>query len=151
MPAAIAGVLSTHRRRLFGRYSTPSETLMRCAKVVDTPHQIHRTLKRLELACQAPSPTYQNRKACAKCPIKPFDVAHMCSRGGLCLFYQGLYPLGCTPQTMRLMTPITRLGCFWECCLMTCTMHRWCQRRSRGRPRLPVKMGVRKTCLIVET
>ena len=71
---------------------------MRCAKVVDTPHQIHRTLKRLELACQSTSPTYQNRKARAKCPIKPFDVAHMCSRGGLCLFYQGLYPLGCTPN-----------------------------------------------------
>ena len=71
---------------------------MRCAKVVDTPHQIHRTLKRLELACQTPSPTYQNRKACAKCPIKPFDVVHMCSRRGLCLFYQGLYPLRCTPN-----------------------------------------------------
>lgn len=96
---------SRHRRRSF--YPSPpivrqiqhqTETLMRCAKVVDTPHQIHRSLKRLELAGQSTSPTYQNREARAKCPIKPFDVAHLCSRRGLCLFYQGLYPLRCTPN-----------------------------------------------------
>ena len=69
---------------------------MRGAKVVDTPHQKHRLLKGWELTHQGTSPTNQPTDASAKCPVEPFDVAHMRTQRALRLFYQGLYLLRCT-------------------------------------------------------
>lgn len=123
------------------------ETLVSSAEVIYCSHQVHGLMERLGLARQRTSPTCQRRYAGPKCPIQAFYVCHMSLQCVLRLPQQQLNLFrGALNYTADDPYHPFLGDLFGAWTIQICSHSRRC-----GRPRLPVKIGVRNTFFIDET